>query len=207
MLSFLRRQGKLTDRKTRLFAVACCRRIWPLLKDERSRVAVEVAERLADGLCSGEELDSTITQALDLYEEEPTSRIAAASLLTVDFPLLAHKIAHEVAETTTLAQQDTKRASRENARLLREIFGPLPFRIVTLPPSVRTWNNGLIKRLAEQAYQHRLLPSGHLDPERLAVLADALEEAGADSELVAHLRGPGPHIRGCHVVDLLTGRE
>jgi hypothetical protein len=207
MLVLLRSTGKLPERKTRLFAVACCRRIWPLLKDERSRVAVEVAERLADGLCSGEELDSAITQALDLYEEEPTSRIAAASLLTVDFPLLAHKIAHEVAKTTALAQQDTKRASRENARLLREIFGPLPFRIVTLPPSVRTWNNGLIKRLAEQAYQHRLLTAGHLDPDRLAVLSDALEDAGADAELVEYLRGPGPHVRGCFVLDHLLGKE
>jgi hypothetical protein len=49
----------------------------------------------------------------------------------------------------------------------------------------------------------RELPNGHLDGHRLAVLADALEEAGADGELVEHLRGPGPHYRGCHVVDLI----
>jgi hypothetical protein len=29
----------------------------------------------------------------------------------------------------------------------------------------------------------------------------------ADGGLLEHLRGPGPHVRGCHVVDLLTGRE
>jgi hypothetical protein len=39
------------------------------------------------------------------------------------------------------------------------------------------------------------------------VLADALEEAGADAALLDHLRGPAPHVRGCHVVDLLTSRE
>jgi hypothetical protein len=44
-----------------------------------------------------------------------------------------------------------------------------------------------------------------LDLHRLAVLADALEEAEAPSELVAHLRGPGAHMRGCHVVDLCLG--
>jgi hypothetical protein len=56
------------------------------------------------------------------------------------------------------------------------------------------------------AYEERELPSGHLNRHRLAVLADALEEAGADAELVGHLRGPGPHVRGCWVVDFLTGR-
>ena len=49
-------------------------------------------------------------------------------------------------------------------------------------------------------------PLGTLDPERLQVLADALEEAGYEEGLVAHLRSPGPHVRGCYVLDALTGR-
>jgi hypothetical protein len=52
----------------------------------------------------------------------------------------------------------------------------------------------------------RLLPRGELDPARLAVLGDALEESGCTSaEVLAHLRGPGPHVKGCVVVDLSLG--
>jgi hypothetical protein len=41
----------------------------------------------------------------------------------------------------------------------------------------------------------------------LPVLADALEEAGCDDrEFLAHLRGGGPHCRGCFVVDALLGK-
>jgi hypothetical protein len=49
-----------------------------------------------------------------------------------------------------------------------------------------------------------LLPAGTLDPTRLAVLTDALEEVGCtDPDTLAHLRGPGPNVRGCWVIDTL----
>jgi hypothetical protein len=52
------------------------------------------------------------------------------------------------------------------------------------------------------------MPSGELDPQHLQVLADALEEAGCtNAEVLSHLRGPAVHVRGCFVVDLLTGRR
>ena len=78
----------------------------------------------------------------------------------------------------------------------------------TIPPTVLNWNDRAIPRLAEAIYEKRRLPEGTLEPARLAVLADALEDAGCtDGDLLTHLRGPGPHVRGCWVVDLLLGKE
>src|SRR5262249_16824513 len=50
MVTFLRESGKLTERKARLFAAACCRGVWELLADRRGREAVEAAEGYADGV-------------------------------------------------------------------------------------------------------------------------------------------------------------
>jgi hypothetical protein len=55
--------------------------------------------------------------------------------------------------------------------------------------------------LAQAIYEDRAF-------DRLPVLADALEDAGCtNSDLLGHLRGPGPHARGCWVLDLLLGKE
>jgi len=84
--------------------------------------------------------------------------------------------------------------------VLRDIFGN-PFRTVSLATACLT---PIVISLATAAYEERLLPSGELDTTRLAILADALEEAGCDNaDILAHLRGPGPHVRGCCVLDLL----
>jgi hypothetical protein len=92
----------------------------------------------------------------------------------------------------------------EMGQLLREIVGN-PFRPVSLAPA---WLTPAVLKLAQAAYDNRLLPSGLLDNGGLAVLADALEEAGCDhQDILSHLRGPGPHTRGCWVVDLILGKS
>jgi hypothetical protein len=64
-----------------------------------------------------------------------------------------------------------------------------------------SWQGGLVAAMARQADE-----SG--DYGDLPVLADALEDAGCDNaDILGHLRGPGPHARGCWVVDLLLGKE
>jgi hypothetical protein len=72
---------------------------------------------------------------------------------------------------------------------------------VPLHPSWLRWDDGTIPKLAQAIYDERAF-------DHLPVLADALEEAGcANADILAHCRGPGEHVRGCWVVDLLLGKE
>src|SRR5262249_60440752 len=87
---------------------------------------------------------------------------------------------------------------RAQAELLRDLFGPLPFRAAALSPSHRTPD---AVGLATAIYEERAF-------DRLPILADALEEAGCtDPDVLGHCRAPGPHIRGCWVVDLVLGKQ
>lgn len=58
------RKGVLTDEELRLFSVFCCREIWHLIKDPRSRKAVEAAEKFAHGQASEDELKEARAAAL-----------------------------------------------------------------------------------------------------------------------------------------------
>lgn len=88
----------------------------------------------------------------------------------------------------------------EQATLLRDVFGN-PFRPVAFDAAGRLWKGGAIVDLARELYESR-------DFTRAPLLADLLEEAGcADTQIGDHLRGPGPHVRGCWVIDLVLGLD
>jgi hypothetical protein len=89
-----------------------------------------------------------------------------------------------------------------------DIFGVLFGAARRVDSAWLSWNDGAVRKLAQTAYDDRQLPAGILDPSRLAVLADALEDAGCtDRAILDHLRGPGVHVRGCWCVDLLLGKS
>jgi hypothetical protein len=95
-------------------------------------------------------------------------------------------------------------SGRQLPDLLREVFSnPL-----VIPPEIDRawlrWQDGTVSRLAQAAYDGRRLPSGILDNMRLAILADALEEAGChDQPILSHLRSGADHVRGCFLLDAL----
>jgi hypothetical protein len=197
--------GKASKRKLRLLAAGCCRGSWRLLVREGSRKAVEAAERAADGQAARGEMKRAEARAW-----------ADASHVARSVPSRSYNRACAATDAAWCAAADIRAASRHifgldtvgpcapgSARLLRDVFGN-PFRPVALDPA---WGTPTVLALAEAAYAERLLPSGELDPARLAVLADALEEASCSNpDILGHLRSPGPHVRGCWGVDAVLGR-
>src|SRR5262249_22507541 len=83
------------------------------------------------------------------------------------------------------------------AHLLRCIFGD-PYRPATIDP---VWLAPGVANLAQTLYEDRAF-------DRMPELAAALEAAGGkDADLLGHCRQPGPHVRGCWVVDAILGKS
>ena len=119
-----------------------------------------------------------------------TTRCACASV--------AGAKAAEAARATGFAEVREELAAQ--AALVRDIFGN-PFRPAELR---REWlrNEGAaVAPLAESiAAEQRY--------EDMPILGDALEDAGCtDAGILAHLRGPGPHARGCWPLDLILSKD
>jgi hypothetical protein len=96
---------------------------------------------------------------------------------------------------------------RRMCDLLREVVGN-PFRPwqavlgggFVQPDGLIVRTTDAVRRLADGVHADRAF-------DRLPILADALEESGAtDSELLAHCRQPGGHVRGCWALDVALGR-
>jgi hypothetical protein len=227
MLSYLRKKVVASDRKLRLFACACLRRISHLIPEEGGLVPLEVAERFADGQATMTERIQMETLANRCLHTEPSDdpqRLSRAYiLLSIRGPLL--KRAPQAAESTSVnariavafiateaihgisyAPPDTQEWLKEEvchqAQLLRDVFfKPLQRQIPRLESSWRHYNDRISVRLAESIYDERAF-------DRLPILADALEDAGCDNpDILAHCRKGGQHVRGCWVVDLLLGKK
>lgn len=201
MVDFLR--GKTSDRKFRLLACANCRLLWRWISDKRSQEAVIVAERLADGLASEEERSiahaaSFNAATLDEYED-PEDEIVYLQSMSAAY---AHNAVWDEAFVAAHANAPSVLPELTGLSvslplcLLRDIFGN-PFRPVTM---LSHWLTASITQLAQAIYDERAF-------DRLPILADALEEAGCDDkDVLSHCRKPGPHVRGCWVVDLILGK-
>jgi hypothetical protein len=191
LLEFLLSGGRPSDRKLRLFAVACSRRMWGWV-DAPGRTAVDVAEDFADGLAGPEEM-----RAARLACQGAGGRAAWYAAATS--PAIAARNAARSAQAGAASVLLGSEADEllAQAKLVREIFGN-HFRRFSADPS---WLTPGVVKLAQAIYDGRAF-------DRTPELADALEEAGCANEaFLGHCRGPGPHVRGCWVVDLMLGRD
>jgi hypothetical protein len=219
--------AKISERKLRLFACACCRRIWQLMTDDRSWRAVEVAELLSDKTLDPRILKNAVEHANQAVRNTWDFAANSACLILSDPLMAAEYVSNltasavglparrgrdyicEVEEFASMTDDERYLAIwapkaklariaelESQAALLRDIVYNL-FCTVSIDYS---WFTSTALALAQQMYESR-------DFSAMPILADALQDAGCDNEeILQHCRGENIHVRGCWVVDLLTGR-
>jgi hypothetical protein len=189
MLEFV--HGKVSLRKSRLFACACMR--WIVFRDLE---LVWVSEAFADGLASNEDMDTVASKFCSyVYETHWTADgIARGMLSAFEF---SKKSEIGYAKDRSQCAAIWERKSREMASLIRDIFGN-PFRPVAVDPC---WLTLTVLALGQVIYDQRAF-------ERMPELGEALERAGcSNKDILDHCRQPSEHVRGCWLVDLILGKN
>jgi hypothetical protein len=194
--------SKSSERKMRLFVVACCRRIWHSLNETEDRRAVELAERFADGE-EGIRAVENFRKGIDWsrpgtakYAVYPSAAGAAECVLfNVERSLVQEgtsaavkRALREEGETAEEARQAGLRAYTEStprvrraarsllSQILRDIFGN-PFRPLNIDPA---WLTTTVRTMAQTIYDDRRF-------EDLPILADAFtRRSGASLLLQVH---------------------
>jgi hypothetical protein len=205
MLEFVIRIRKSSQRKMRLFACACCRKIWHRL-DDRSRKLVEVAEQWADGLLNRQQRRQILghlgrTSQFGLARSWQFWGAASWACDTNAYGAARYSmtaIAQDLVDVARLNPNDAELL--DTCGILRDMFGNL-FRCIAIAPTWLVWHDRTVPRLAQTIYKDHAF-------DLLPILADALEEAGCtNADILNHCRQPGEHVRGCWVVDLLLGKS
>jgi hypothetical protein len=204
-------QGKASERQLRLFARACLQRVRDLLVQEESLAALEALQQRADGRmeqaafrdawCAAAQVRLIRkTRKKDYSPEKSAAWAAMVALGPEAFP--AARSCSGILDG--LARAPGGNEDRRQCADIRDVFGN-PFRRV---PFSASWRSPAVVVVAQAAYEERLQPGDVLDNARLAILADALEEAGCTEQaILEHLRGPGQHVPGCWALDQALGRE
>ena len=203
---------KEQSRKLRLFACAACRRLWRLMINAQSQALVEVAERYADGRATPTELrvaaDANAAtelpsggmgqEYLPIYGAYMYVSRAVYWLSDADIPSVVGLLIDDLYGATVNDPDDPEEEHIHQAALLRDIFAN-PLRPVAFDAA---WRTDTAVSLAKGMYESR-------DFGVMPILADALQDAGCDSEdVLNHCRDPEQtHVRGCWVVDLVLGKS
>jgi hypothetical protein len=199
LTTFLR--GKTTLRKRRLLGCGMCRvhHAWLLSLHPDKAADAATIERCADGEGSEDEYQQAMRHRYWAWDSSQPGGWAALSAEQQREVYEGQKALDWLNRPWYSAVNADGADAAPTAAMLREIFHPFAHR---RPDSAcLAWNDGLVPRLAQTIYAERAF-------EQLPILGDALEDAGyADAAVLAHLRSPGPHVRGCWALDLVLGKE
>lgn len=210
MLDFLQR--KASDRKLRLFAVACCYSVWNLLSQKRMRKVVKLCELFADGLATDEEFRDAVEATGRPGANSPPRRWSDKQLTLWYMAWTAARACccdsgetlRDAIRESTWAISEVRSIAEVACHLcdlLRDIFGLNPTRTITICSECLAWNDATVPKFAQVIYDDRAF-------DRLPILADALEESGCNNaDILDHCRQPGEHVRGCWVIDLILGKR
>ncbi|OAI55048.1 hypothetical protein AYO44_13665 [Planctomycetaceae bacterium SCGC AG-212-F19] len=232
MLDFLR--AKTSDRKLRLFSIACCRRLWHLLDDDHGRPALEAAERCAEGWMSVDDLWAlwkTNDLSFNYFLHEQIAQRIGVDRETVSAAFFAIGLTMGMTgwrQVTDSADGAAATAGRlglgsradefayEEQTEYEQAAGPFTSaekvaQAMLLRDSFGNPFHPVTIAPAWQTANVVSLAQTIYDEkafDRMPILGDALEDAGCDNaEMLQHCRQPGEHVRGCWVVDLVLGKE
>ena len=139
-------------------------------------------------------MEAQVWMRLGIYAKRDAARAAMEAARLKLNPAAPAHLARE-------AIRFTSEKAKDQAALLRDLFGFLLFRPISINATWLAWNDGAIRKMAHVIYDARAF-------DRLPLLADALEDAGCtDADILSHCRTPAEHVRGCWVVDLLLGKS
>lgn len=160
---------------------------------EVAHLCVQNMERFADREISAKRLRNSVQHLQRLYPHW-TAAVCVVRDLTFE---VIDRTSDCSSMTGWLQARPTPVPLDLAVAALRELFGN-PF--LSLDFESR-WKTDDVMGVARGIYEDRAF-------ERMPILADALMDAGCEnSEIIAHCGGPGPHVRGCWVVDLILGKE
>ena len=233
MLEHLR--GKVSDRKVRLFAVACCRRVWASLEHEEFREAVRKAEAYADGLVDRAEMLEAHERARPIFVKRLGRDNGPCGALTASaFPAPRKSIFERIADALDdpwwedeLDRGDPMGpalvTARHAARAAADLQGSKQALYEAATIDEHREQTALVRCLFGNPFRPRPARGPWLTAEvraladaiyaerafeRMASLALALEHSGCPSvAAIEHGRSGTQHARGCWVVDLLLGKE
>jgi hypothetical protein len=193
-------RDRWTDRKLRLFACACFRRVWDLLPDPANRDLVAAVEDRPDGTRADPVLWAAI-EASSRREREWTDDPGYLAVKYLGRSYYKVRPLESAVAAAVMVGQRVREAGdaaaewAAQAGLVRDLFGN-PFRPVAFDPR---WRSADVVGLATGIYEDRAF-------DRLPLLGDALMDAGcAEEAILTHCRSEGPHVRGCWLVDLVLG--